>query len=129
AMYQNGTDSFRLAAKPAPEARMWMFAGFAGGIQPWWHHVGAFQEDRRAFATAGPVMRWHQANERYLINRKPVATVGLVWSQRNTDFYGRDDAARLTESAYRGMAEALIRARIPYVPVNIDDIAGAGVST
>ena len=25
-------------------------------------------------------------------DRTPVATVGLVWSQRNTDFFGRDDA-------------------------------------
>ena len=47
AMYQAGRPTFRLTSKPEPEARMWMLDGFAGGIQPWWHHVGAYQEDRR----------------------------------------------------------------------------------
>ena len=123
AMYQNaGRNSFRLATKPPAEARMWMLAGFAGGIQPWWHHVGAYHEDRRMYQTAEPVMRWHKDNEQYLVNRRPVATVGVVWSQRNTDFYGRDDAGALVEQPYRGMTQALIRARIPYVPVNADYI-------
>ncbi len=120
AMYQNARNSMRLAAKPAAEARMWMIAGFAGGIQPWWHHVGAWHEDRRAYLTAEPVMRWHEANEQYLVNREPVASVGLVWSQRNTDFYGRDRADDLTEAPYRGWMQALVRARIPYLPVHVD---------
>jgi hypothetical protein len=122
AMYQAGRPTFRFTAKPAPEARLWMLQGFAGGIQPWWHHLGAFQEDRRAFNTAEPVMRWHRANEQYLINRQPIATVGVVWSQLNTDFYGRDDADLLVEQPWRGMAQALIRARIPYLPVHADHI-------
>lgn len=96
---------------------MWMIAGIAGGIQPWWHHVGAYHEDRRMYRTAEPVFRWHQRYERYLLNRRPVAAVGVVWSQRNTDYFGRDEAADLVEAPYRGFIQALIRARIPYVPV------------
>jgi hypothetical protein len=122
AMYQAGRTSFRVAAKPAAEARMWMIEGFAGGIQPWWHHVGAYHEDRRAYNTAEPVMRWHKANEQYLINRRPLASVGLVWSQRNTDFYGRDHANELVEQPYTGWMQALIRARVPYMPLHIDHI-------
>jgi hypothetical protein len=122
AMYQHGSPQFRLSAKSAPEARMWMIAGIAGGIQPWWHHVSAYHEDRRAYHTAVPVMRWHKINEAYLINRKPVATVGVVWSQQNTDFYGRDNAAQLVDMPWRGIMEALIKARIPYIPVHADHI-------
>jgi len=122
AMYENGRTNFRAASKPAAEARMWMIAGIAGGIQPWWHHVGAYQEDRRQYRTAEPVMKWHKANEAHLLNRKPVAGVGLVWSQRNTDFYGRDNAAELVDGPYDGFAQALIRARIPYLPVHAGDI-------
>ena len=122
AMYEAGRTSFRVASKPAAEARMWMIAGIAGGIQPWWHHIGAYHEDRRMYHTAEPVMQWHKANEAYLIHRKPVATVGLAWSQRNTDFYGRDDATELVDAPYEGFAQALIRARIPYVPVHAGDI-------
>jgi hypothetical protein len=126
AMYEAGRNSFRLSAKPAVEARMWMIEGFAGGIQPWWHHVGAFLEDRRAFQTAEPEMKWYAANERYMINRVPLANVGVVWSQRNTDFYGNERAADLTDAPYRGFTEALMRTRIPYVPVHIDNIARDG---
>ena len=122
ALYQAGRPTFRVASKPAPEARMWMIDGFAGGIQPWWHHVGAYHEDRRMYRTVEPVNRWHKENEAYLVNRQPIATVGVVWSQDNTDFYGRDNADELVELPCRGMAQALIRARIPYLPVHADHI-------
>jgi hypothetical protein len=122
AMYEAGRNSFRLASKPAAEARMWMIEGFAGGIQPWWHHIGAFNEDRRMYQTAEPIMKWYAANQRYMTNRKPLASVGVVWSQRNTDFYGGDHAADLTDAPYRGFTSALMRARIPYVPVHIDAV-------
>jgi hypothetical protein len=128
AMYENGRTNFRLAAKPAAEARMWMIAGMAGGIQPWWHHVGAYQEDPREFATAGPVMQWDRANEAYLADRRPVATVGVLWSQRNTDFYGRDAAADLVDAPYDGLVQALVRARIPYLPVHADDLDREGAA-
>ncbi len=79
-----------------------MIEGIAGGIQPWWHHIGAYHEDRRMYHTAEPVFRWHQEHEQYLVNRRPVASVGVVWSQRNTDYYGRDDAADVVDAPYRG---------------------------
>ena len=122
AMYQAGQPTFRKSAKPEPEARLWVLEGIAGTIQPWWHHVGARQEDRRQFRTMEALNRWHQENELYLVNRKPIATVGLVWSQLNTDFLGRDHADELVELPFRGMANALIRARIPYLPVHADHI-------
>jgi hypothetical protein len=122
AMYQHGRPQFRLSSKPAPEARMWMLAGFAGGIQPWWHHVGAYHEDRRMFRTAEPVMRWHAANQDYLVNRQPLATVAVGWSQRNFDFFGRDNADERVEQPYRGFTQALVRARIPFVPLHLDNL-------
>jgi hypothetical protein len=123
ALYQAGRPTFRLASKPAPEARLWMLEGIAGGIQPWWHHIGAYHDDRRMYRTAEPVFRWHKDHEQYLINRTPVASVGVVWSQANTDFYGRDAAAELVDAPYRGFTQALLRARIPYLPINADHIA------
>ena len=124
-MYQIGTPMFRLATKTPAEARTWMLEGFAGGIQPWWHHVSAYHEDRRMYRTAEPIMRWHRENERYLVDRTPVASVGVVWSQRSTDFYGRDAADELSEQPLRGWMQALVRARIPHVPVHVDDIGTA----
>jgi hypothetical protein len=122
AMYQTGRVTFRKSSKPEPEARLWMLEGFAGTIQPWWHHVGASSEDRRQYRTAEPINRWHEANQEYLVNREPVANVGVVWSQANADYYGRDYAEELVELPFRGMAFALVRARIPYLPIHADDI-------
>ena len=120
AMYQAGRPIFRMSGKPVAEARMWMIEGIAGGIQPWWHFVGASHEDRRMYNTPGALFRWQKANEEFLVNRKPVATVGVVWSQLNMDFYGREEAESMVELPWRGITEALIRARIPYLPVNAD---------
>jgi hypothetical protein len=122
AMYQQGRPQFRVASKPVPEAHMWMIEGFAGGIQPWWHHVAAYHEDRRMYHTAEPIYRWHKANEEFLINRSPIGTIGVVWSQENTDYYGRDESDVLVDQPWRGITQALLRARIPYQPVHADHI-------
>ncbi len=120
--YQHGALQYRLSAKSPPEAQLWMLAGFAGGIQPWWHYINAYHEDRRIYKTALPVMAWHKANEQYLINRRPVANVALGWSQRNMDFFGRDNAAELVEQPWRGFINALTRACIPFVPLHLDHL-------
>ena len=123
AMYGAGQPSFRVASKSPGDARLWALDGFSGGIQPWWHHIGAYHEDRRQYRTAEPLFRWHEQNEQYLLDRKPAATVGVVWSQENADFYGRHDPETRVRMPWNGMNDALIRARISYVPVHADNIA------
>jgi hypothetical protein len=113
---------YRLASTTVPEVQMWMLEGMAGGIAPWWHYVSAYHEDSRVYKTVEPTYKWHKANEKYLFNRKPIATVGVVWSEDNTNFYGRDEADLLVDLPTRGISQALVRARIPYVPVNADHI-------
>ena len=122
AMYHHSHGYFRLASDPAAEARMYMWSGLAGGFQPWYHHLGGYQEDTRAYQTPGPVMLWHKKNEQYLVNRKPVVTVAVVRSELSSVFYGRDAAAQLVQMPYRGMVRAIFPARIPYIPIDIDDL-------
>jgi hypothetical protein len=112
----------RKAARPQPEVRMWMVEGAAGGIQPWWHHVGGYQEDRRQFHVVEPFFRWYADQQEYLVHRQPIATVGVVYSQRNFEWYGRDQANILALAPYEGAIEALIRARIPYLPLDADSL-------
>ena len=100
-----------------------MAEGFAAGIQPWWHYVNAYHEDRRMYETPLAMSDWYAANEQFLHRRTPVATVGVVYSQRNYDFFGRDHADVLVDQPQRGFTQALTRARIPYVLVHADDIA------
>ncbi|MGC9350203.1 MAG: alpha-amylase family protein, partial [Anaerolineae bacterium] len=126
AMYQSPSPTFRVASRPVPEARMWMVEGFAGTIQPWWHHISAYHEDRRQYRTAPPLLQWHEENAAYLVNRRPVASVGIVWSQENLDFFGREEPDDRVMAPYWGIAQSLIRARIPYVPVHADHIGRDG---
>lgn len=122
AQYQTHRPWFRVASKPEPEARMWMIEGIAGGIQPWWHMIAASHDDRRMYHSPVEIFNWHKENEEFLINRQPVASVGVVWSQQNYDFYGRDQAEQQVEQPLRGMTQALVRSRIPYVMVHADDV-------
>jgi hypothetical protein len=122
AMYQAGSPTFRLARKPPAEARLWSLNGIAGGIQLWWHMLAASHDDRRMYPTVIPLFSWHKANEEFLIDRKPVAKVGVVWSQENVDFYGKDDADALVELPIRGLTQALLKARIPYLMVHADHV-------
>src|SRR5262249_58506212 len=111
---------------PGPGARFWWLEGSAGTIQPWWHHIGADHEDRRQYRTVEPINRWHEAHQEYLVGREPIANVGIVWSRQNTDYYGRDHPEELVELSFRGMVHALVRARIPYLPVHADHIERDG---
>ena len=123
AMYEHAPGQpYRLSAKSPAEARMWAISGLAGTITPWWHHIGAYHEDRRQYHTAEPVWQFHAKNEQYMVNRQPVASVGVVYSQDNIDFYGRDEPQIRVGQPRHGMSWALVRARVPYLPVHADHI-------
>jgi hypothetical protein len=113
---------FRKSAKPEAEARLWAACGMAGGIQPWWHHLGAGQEDLRQLHTAESLSRWHAENETYLVDRAPVASVGVVWSERNIDSYGRGESSERTVLPFTGAIEALVEHRILWRPVHVDHV-------
>lgn len=125
AMYNHYTPSFRVASAPEPEARMWAVSGIAGGILPWWHHIGAEHPDKRQYDTAPPLWSWHRDAEQYLVNRRPVANVGVLWSQRSFDYYGRDDGTLKAQDPYDGMLQVLLRERIDYRPIHVDKLEPA----
>ncbi len=112
----------RKAAAPIPEVRMWMVEGVAGTIQPWWHHVGGYQEDRRQFQVVEPFFRWYAEHQEYLVNRQPVATVVWFIPSATSSGMAGTTAMTLALAPYNGMIQALIRARIPYFAVHADHI-------
>ncbi len=122
AMYVRGRQTFRLGANPPAEAQTWMAEGYAGGISPWWHFVGARRDDRRKFQTPLERMAWHEQNEQYLYDRTPLASVGIAWTHENADFYGRDDARHRVLMPRYGFTRALQRARIDHSAVHLDNL-------
>ncbi|MGV8989391.1 MAG: alpha-amylase family protein [Cypionkella sp.] len=123
--YQLGAPAFRLASMPPAEVRLWSSAAFAGGIQPWWHHIGSCHDDRRQYKTAAPIFTWHEANQDILIDRQAVADVGIVWSQANHDYHGQSQADERTLNPYRGAVKAMDRAGLTWLPVHAEDITAA----
>ncbi len=117
-LYVRAPAGLRLAAAPEAEAALWITEGIAGGITPWWHIVGARAEDRRKLASCDELFRWQADNEHLLFDREPVAHVGLLWSQENVDFFGRDHPLENVHWPLRGWVKALVRRRIPHLPVH-----------
>ena len=122
AHYVRGGQAFRRASMPPEEVRTWMRSGIAGGISPWWHHVGADQEDRRQFETSVDLFGWHAEHDRWLYGRRTLAEIGIVWSHENVDFYGRDQRDTRCALPWRGFTAALTRARIPFTPLHASDV-------
>lgn len=122
AHYARGRQAFRRSSMPPEETRHWFRSGAAGGISPWWHHVGAAQEDRRQLETTVDLFAWHEAVERHLVDRRPVADVGLLWSHENIDFWGRDERETRCELPWRGWTAALTRARRGFRPVHASHV-------
>jgi hypothetical protein len=116
---------FRHAAKPEPEARLWAIEGWAGGIQPWFHHLGASQWDQRQFRAAGPLGQWHAAHQDVLVDREPLAAVAVAWSERNIDWYGRGESAERVRRPFHGVVDALVAHRIPWIAVDLDRLEDA----
>ncbi|MFC3173654.1 alpha-amylase family protein [Novosphingobium bradum] len=112
----------RLTSPHQDELSAWMYEGMAGGARPWWNGIGGYSQDKRRFPMLPPILQWHERNQEYLFDRRPVATVGLVWSDTNNIFHGRDAVGDLVRSPFQGMVNALIRARIPFVVVHADNL-------
>jgi hypothetical protein len=72
----------------------------------------------RWFPVFEEVFKWHHANEQYFRNEKPLARVGLVYSQQTAQFYGGPDAAAKVEEHELGFYQALVEARIPFEMVH-----------
>ncbi len=74
------------------------------------------------YDTPVPMGEWHLQNEEFVLRRTPVATVGMLFSLRNHDFFGRATAPQQVAEPERGFTEALLHARIPYLMVHADDL-------
>lgn len=100
------------------EIRIWTADAAANGMRPWFTKFRAVLEDRRWLKTVERIYDWHWRNERYLRNIRPLARVGLVYSQQTAKFYGGDRARYRTEDHIDGFYHALIEARIPFEMVH-----------
>ncbi len=100
------------------EIRLWVADGIAQGMRPWFIKFNAKPVDRRWLPVVKDIFNWHYTNEKYLRNVRPLARVGLVYSQQSATFYGGEQAREKIEEPALGFYEALVEARIPFEMVH-----------
>jgi hypothetical protein len=100
------------------EIRLWVVDGIAHGLRPWFTKFDCKVIDSRWMPVVEEIYKWHAANEAYLRNDRPLARVGLVYSQQTATYYGGEEARAKVEDPSLGFYEALVEARIPFEMVH-----------
>jgi hypothetical protein len=100
------------------EIRMWAADGMAQGLRPWFIKFNAKPIDRRWLPVVEEIFEWHYSNEKYFKDVRPVARVGLVYSQQSAWFYAGEEARQKIDEPALGIYQALVEARIPFEMVN-----------
>ena len=97
----------------AAEIRLWVADLVANGMRPWFSKFSGTLHDERWLKPVEDVYRRLAGWERYLRNERPLARVGLVYSQQTAwTVDGR------TEDHIKGWYQALVEARIPFEMVH-----------
>jgi hypothetical protein len=102
----------------AAEIRLWAIDGIANGLRPWFTKFAGTIRDPRWLAPVERLYQWCAVNERYLRNERPLARVGIVYSQQTAWFLTGERARESVEDAGLGWHQALVEARIPFEMVH-----------
>jgi len=95
------------------EIRLWVADGVANGLRPWFTKFSGVLHDERWLKPVEELYRRYARWEKYLRNERPLARVGLVYSQQTAWFHsGR------VEDHTLGWYQALVEARIPFEMVH-----------
>ena len=93
----------------AAEIRLWVADLVANGMRPWFSKFSGVLHDERWLQPVEEIYRRLAGWERYLRNDRPLARVGLVYSQQTAWFVD----SRI-EDHINGWYQALIESRIPF---------------
>ncbi|HWY77777.1 MAG TPA: beta-galactosidase trimerization domain-containing protein [Verrucomicrobiae bacterium] len=93
----------------APEFQLWAADGMANGLRPWFTKFSGTLHDKRWLKPVEEMYRRYASWEKYLRNERPLARVGVVYSQQTGWFHGGN-----VEDHINGWYQALIEARVPF---------------
>jgi hypothetical protein len=102
------------------EIRLWVADGVANGLRPWFTKFSGVLHDERWLKPVEELYRRYARWEKYLRNERPLARVGLVYSQQTAWFHGGK-----VEEHTLGWYQALVEARIPFEMVHDRLLDGA----
>jgi len=95
------------------EFQLWAADGVANDLRPWFTKFSGTLHDPRWLKPVETLYRRYAGWENYLRNERPLARVGLVYSQQTGWFHGGR-----VEEHIDGWYQALIEARIPFEMVH-----------
>ena len=127
--WSTGPVRWRGVAKSWAEARMWMDETVASGMIPYQHIVGAengLGEDRRALEPAREFFNWTAKHDQHFINKRSIASIGVVMGQRTQLFYQPPQGASATQYM-EGMYYALLEGRFLFDFVHEEQLALANL--
>jgi hypothetical protein len=104
----------------ADEIRLWVADLVANGMRPWFSKFSGVLHDERWLQPVEDIFRRLARWERYLRNERPLARVGVVYSQQTAWFVdGR------FEDHLNGWYQALVESRVPFELVHDRLLDGA----
>jgi len=106
------------SVQSADEIRLWVADLLANGMRPWFTKFAGTLHDRRWLQPVEEIFAWCHGAEPYLRNERPLARVGLVYSQQTAWFSGGDRTRERVEDPTLGWYQALIESRIPFEMVH-----------
>ncbi len=99
------------------EIRIWVAEGTANGMRPWFTKFSGVLYDKRWLDVVDKIYQVYYRNERYLRNTRPLARVGLVFSEETRN-YGSETWQQKSGDHLNGMYHAIIEDRMPFEMVN-----------
>ncbi len=120
------------SVQSADEIRLWVADLLANGMRPWYTKFAATLHDRRWLAPVEEIFTWCHGAERYLRNERPLARVGLVYSQQTAWTASGERVRERVEDPALGWYQALVESRTPFEMVHdrrLDEAALAPLQT
>jgi hypothetical protein len=100
------------------EIRIWVLDLLANGMRPWCSKFSGTLHDERWLKGVEELYVWAAENEGYLRNRKPMARVGMVYSQQTAWYYGDQQVKARVEDYALGWCQAMVESRVPFEMVH-----------
>jgi hypothetical protein len=120
--WSTGPVRWRNATKSAAETTMWFSETSASGMVPYFHYIGGEKgmgEDRRWLEIGRKYFDWTAKHDPHFVNKKTIATLGMVVGQRTNLFYKSTPGASVQQFV-NGMYYALLEGRFLFDFVHED---------
>jgi len=128
--WSTGTPRWRNVHKSLEEARMWMNETLAAGMVPYHHIIGGesgLGEDRRALEPARQYFNWMARHEPHFINKRSIASIGVLMGQRTHLFHTPPRGTTLQQYV-DGIYYALLEGRFFFDFVHEEQLSAEALS-